>query len=334
MFMSEAEGREYLNRAASIGVRWVREDFGWSWIESKGKGQADWTIPDGVMRNASVLGVNVLAMVGYSPAWANGGRDDKYPPINPRDYADFAAAVANRYGQGGTFWAANPTLSPRPIGAIEIWNEPWHHLFWKPEPDVAAYAAMVRAAAPAIKAGHPEIKVLISGDLHFGYSDGRDYTGGTNRHWEHGWLANLLKQDVAGSSVDAYSVHPYSESRGPYQTTIPGFSDQRYAQQWLYQKVLLIRDMAQSAGKFKPLWSTEFGWTTMGDVDEASQATFTRDALVRAVTEWSSFVERSFIYVLERPQNGSRDGAYSLLRDDLSPKPGWMSLQQLMGSGT
>ena len=334
MFMSEAEGREYLNRAASIGVRWVREDFGWSWIESKGKGQADWTIPDGVMRNASVLGVNVLAMVGYSPAWANGGRDDKYPPINPRDYADFAAAVANRYGQGGTFWAANPTLSPRPIGAIEIWNEPWHHLFWKPEPDVAAYAAMVRAAAPAIKAGHPEIKVLISGDLHFAYSDGRDYTGGTNRHWEHGWLANLLKQDVAGSSVDAYSVHPYAESRGPNLTNIPGWNDPAYAQQWLYQKVLLIRDMARNAGKAKPLWSTEFGWSTRGDVDEATQATFTHDALVRAVTEWSSFVERSFIYVLERPHNDTRDGAYNLLRNDLSPKPGWTSLQKLMATGS
>jgi hypothetical protein len=88
--------------------------------------------------------------------------------------------------------------------------------------------------------------------------------------------------------------------------------------------------MTKSAGKFKPIWSTEFGWSTSGDVDAATQAKYTTGALRRAVDEWSGFVERSFLYVLERPHNGDRDGGYNLLWDDLSPKPAWTDLSALL----
>jgi hypothetical protein len=333
--MGAADGYSLLQRAAGIGATWIREDFGWSWIEGRGKGQFDWTATDRVMTNASMLGINVVAVVGYAPAWANGGHaDDKYPPLNPRDYADFAVAVVNRYGKKGSFWAAHPRLEPRPLAAIELWNEPWLWTFWKPEPDAARYAALVRAAAPAVKAVHSEITVLMSGDLQLGYSDSRDYTNGTHRNWEYGFLAQLLKQDFASSSVDGYAVHPYSQKFGPYQSTISWFADQRFAQQWLYQKLVLTRDMVKAAGRFKPLWNTEFGWTTNGDVDEATQARYLHDALKRAVEEWGSFVERNFVYVLEKPHNGDRDGGYNLFHDDMTPKPAWTTLQKLIsGNG-
>jgi hypothetical protein len=329
-YMDEGEGHALLARASGIGVRWIREDFPWSVIEGRGKGQFDWSVPDRVMRNAARLGINVVAMAGYTPGWANGGRDDKYPPSNPRDYGDFVAAVANRYGKNGAFWSANPELTQRPLAAIELWNEPWLWAFWKPEPDPAAYAALVRAAAPAIKSVHREIKVLICGDLQLGYADSRDYTSGTKRNWEHGFLARLLKHDFASRSVDAYAVHPYSQKFGPYQATISWFADQTFAQQWLYQKLVLTRDMLRAADRFKPLWNTEFGWSTTGDVDEATQAQYLEGALNRAVKEWDSFVERSFIYVLEKPHNGDRDGGYNLFRDDMTPKPAWLAVQRLL----
>jgi hypothetical protein len=156
------------------------------------------------MTNASKLGGDVVAIAGYSPGWASGHSDsDKYPPLNPTDYANFAAAIANRYGTHGSFWAANPGLTPRPLRAIEIWNEPWHSGFWKPNPDPAAYAALVRTAAPAIKAVDPSIQVLISGDLHFGWADGKANS------WLDGWLAVLLRQDLGMGSIDGWSVHPY-----------------------------------------------------------------------------------------------------------------------------
>ena len=329
-YLSKSSGRALLSRARSIGVRWIREEFAWSIIERRGKGKFDWSVPDNVMRNAARLKINVVAMAGYAPPWANGGRDDKFPPTNVKDYADFVAAVAKRYGKGGRFWSAHRDLPQRPLAAIEIWNEPWLWTFWKPEPDPAQYAALVRAAAPAIKAARRSIKVLISGDLHLGYPDARDYTAGTHRNWEHGFLARLLKHDLALDSVDAYSVHPYSQKFGPFEATISSFADQTFAQQWLYQKLVLIRDMLRTAGKFKPLWNTELGWSTSGDVDEPTQAEYLEGALKRAVEEWGDFVERSFIFVLARPNNTHYAGGYNLLRDDMTPKPAWHTVRRLL----
>ena len=52
-----------------------------------------------------------------------------------------------------------------------------------------------------------------------------------------------------------------------------------------------------------------------------------------SVCRWvanKSFVERSFIYVLERPHNGDRDGGYNLLWDDLTAKPAWDAVSTLL----
>jgi hypothetical protein len=302
-------------------------------IEPKRKGRFDWRRTDRLMRAASRARFNVVAVLGYAPAWANGGHsDDKYPPLNPRDYAEAAAAVAHRYGKSGRFWKENRRLVRRPLKAIELWNEPWQWGFWKPQPDVAAYAELVRLAALAVKAQHPEIKLLVSVDLQMGYSDGRDYANGTHRNWEYGFLARLLQRDFGFASIDGYAVHPYSQRFGPYQTEIPGYADQQEAQQWLYQKVLLIRDVLTKANRMKPLWSTELGWSTNGDVDERTQALYVRGALERAVQEWPGFIARSFLYVLERPHNGDYAGAYNLLHDDQSPKEAWTSLKQLLAT--
>jgi beta-mannanase len=324
--MPPADDYAYKQRATAAGVHWFREDFAWSALEPQ-KGRYNWAPTDRLMTNASKLGADIMAIVAYSPGWASGHvESDKYPPKDSADYARFAAAVASRYGRGGTFWSQNPALAPRPLQAIEIWNEPWLWGFWRPNPDPQAYAALVRAAAPAIKAAAPQMKVILSGDLHVGFADGRANS------WLNGWLAQLLRQDLPMASLDGWAVHPYCGDRGPYQTTIQGFADQTYAQQWLYQQLLLVRDMTTAAGKFKPIWSTEVGWSTAGDVDEATQAAYVRDAVKRAVGEWSSFVARSFVYVLEKPHNGDRDGGYSLLRDDGSPKPAWTALQAFIRS--
>lgn len=332
IWLPAAQQYRYLERARLGGVRWIREDFAWSAIEPR-SGSFRWGRADALMRTASRLHLNVVGMLGFSPAWASGHEDDKYPPRNMADYARFAVAVASRYGQDGSFWRRNPRLRPAPIRAIEIWNEPWVADFWKPGPDVVSYAAMVRAAAPAIKRVSPEIKVLVSADLRY-QADGRP------SNWLEGWLHDLLLRDYALGSVDGYTVHPYSEDRGPYQTSIDGFSDQAYAQQWLFQQVLVVRDMLASAGKLKPLWLTEFGWSTgvsrgesTPQTTEAVQASYVRDALRRSVGEWRSFVARSFVYVWQEPKDAGVLEGYALLRSDGSAKPAWKAVKRLIATG-
>jgi hypothetical protein len=315
VWLPAGEGSAYLQRAREAGITWVREDFAWSAIEHE-RGHFDWRRTDALMRNAARVGIKVLALVAWSPAWASGHADsDKYAPRNPADYARFVRAVALRYGAGGTFWSSTPRLRRQPLTAIEIWNEPWHAHFWRPAPDPAAYARLVRLAARAIKAVHPEIDVLASGDIFQLAEDGSD--PGAD------WLQPLLAADPSlwkGGLVDAWSVHTYCQRLSPWDTTAPI--------RVRFDRVELTRSLTVSAGAPLPIWITELGWSTGPDrpdaVSEELQAQYEYGALRRATDEWRSFVVRSFIYTFGPP---SREQDYNLLRPDGSPRPAWAALK-------
>ncbi|HZS16053.1 MAG TPA: hypothetical protein VFC09_15795 [Candidatus Dormibacteraeota bacterium] len=81
--------------------------------------------------------------------------------------------MARRYGTGGDFWRANPTLTSLPVQTYEIWNEEnWG--FWQDYPRCethtvgvdqgpARYADMFMDARAAILAADPAAKVMVGG---------------------------------------------------------------------------------------------------------------------------------------------------------------------------
>jgi hypothetical protein len=164
-----------LKRARRSGLTWVREDFAWGAFERR-PGVWDWSIGDTFMRNLSRAGLDVLPVIAYSPGWAASGPTIYHPPRNFGAYANFCKQLARRYGVGGTFWAKNPGLAPRPLRSMEIWNEPWHESYWRPQPDPAAYARLVRASAVAVRSVDPDIKILASADI-FQYVTGKTGSG-------------------------------------------------------------------------------------------------------------------------------------------------------------
>ena len=173
-----------------------------------------------------------------------------------------------------------------------------------------------------MKAVRTDVKILVAADWNEGRTDGAP-TEGT-------WFPRLLANDTAlyqGALVDAYTVHLYCEGRSPADTTTK--------QLWRYDRVFLSRNAAAAKGAVKPFWTTELGWSTNGDVDEATQASYMRSALKIAVESWGpSVVERSFIYTLERPHNSDRVGAYNMIRDDGSFKPAWAAVSDLILNGS
>ena len=188
VWLQPAEGYSYLQRARDGGVRWIREDFRWSAIEPV-RGQFSWARTDALMRNASLLGIHVLAVASYAPGWASGhDESDAYPPLRPADYATFVRAVADRYAPGGTFWRLHPRLAPSPLTAIELWNEPWLVDSWRSGPNPGAYARLVRAAATLVKSAHPRITLLAAGDV---------------AEENPGWLRGLLQADI-----DLWKIEP------------------------------------------------------------------------------------------------------------------------------
>jgi len=284
VWLPPAGGYHYFSRACAGGIRWIREDFTWSEVQPV-PGRFAWTRTDALMRNAALLGIHVFAIATYAPAWATGHwESNKYPPRRPEDYAAFVRAVADRYATGGTFWRVHPRLRPSPVGAIELWNEPWLTEFWLSGPDAPRYARLVRAAATAVKKRHPEITLLVSADV-------PDESEGVGRDW----FKSLLTADPKlwrSPLIGAWSVHLYAHNLSPRDKTAP--------QRSRFDRLLLTRSLARSAGADKPMWITELGWRTDSDspdaVSEQTQALYVRDALVRAGTEWGSFVTRSFVF--------------------------------------
>lgn len=325
LWFSEADAKAHYARLAAGGLTWVREDFRWDLVEPS-NGTWSWSKTDAVMAGAAAAGVDVLAILGYSAKWASsdpsGAGDIHYPPKDNADYADYARAVVQRYGPGGTFWAARPDLPVRPLTAVELWNEPWGWWFWKSGVDPVRYAAMARAAATAVKAVQPQVKVLLSADLLQVRTDGKVVP----------WFDHVLAADpgLAGY-IDAYSVHPY-----PYPRQQGPMVDNADAR-WDFKRVELINQVAVARGVQRPLWITEVGWSTANTADsvtESQQATFMTQAISRAAT-WS-FIDKVFIYTAtqDRPDMTDREAHYGMRRADGSWKPSWTAVTNLVGGST
>jgi polysaccharide biosynthesis protein PslG len=309
-----AEQLRYLRRARNAGLTWVREDFPWGAFEQR-PGVWDWRVGDRYMRNLSRTGIDVLPVIAYSPQWAASGPTIYHPPRNFAAYANFCRRLARRYGPGGTFWSQNPGLVPRPIQALEIWNEPWHEGFWRPRPNPRAYARLVRASAEAVEAVAPEVKIIAAAD-HAQYVTGKSLD----------WFEPLLRADPAlfRELVDAYSVHLYIESRSPRDAVTP--------QRFRFDRALLTRDLAARARASHPLWITEFGWSTFrgheDSVSERLQARYVREALQVAHVEWGGLVERSFLFYWGKGR-GDYLGGFGILRPDGTRKPVFNTLRTL-----
>jgi hypothetical protein len=151
LFWKEEIADRDLQLVQDAGFNWVKQEFAWREIEGAGKGVFDWSRTDRVMDQIDAHGLKVIARLGVQPQWAGGGYPEIGPPNNMQDFADFAAAVAQRY-KGR-------------IDAYQIWNEPNLAREWgNRPPNAAEYTQMLKSAYEAIKAVDP-FPVIISAGL-------------------------------------------------------------------------------------------------------------------------------------------------------------------------
>jgi hypothetical protein len=283
------------------------------------------------MTAASQTGMQVLGILDYSAPWASsdptGNGSIFYPPVHDSDFATYAGAVAARYGTNGSFWAQNPQLTRDPLAAVQVWGEPYGSWRWMPGPDPSAYAALVRATAPAVHAADPRMQVLMSGDL----------DSWNNNAEPHGqpWLARLLavSPGIAGV-VNGLTVDPYPTPRnlGPYgSSAAPGQS---------FAEVPQIRQTETAAGVKLPIWITEIGWSTAPStqyaVSDATQATYMRQAIQLAVNVWGGYVSHIFVFGWYRSNDAVGDWEDNLgfLGPTGAPKPAWAAITRLLGGSS
>ncbi len=155
---------------------WVRVFIGWDGIEPQ----------QGVYNTAEIqnyqkffaalpAGTKIDVDVEGSPPWAaDGSNNPATAPANDANYAGFVNYLVNAFHGRVTAW--------------EIWNEEDNSGWWNGTP--GGYAALLKAAYPAIKSADPKATVLVGG-----------LTG------NDGAYLSQLYADGAKGSFDAVGVH-------------------------------------------------------------------------------------------------------------------------------
>lgn len=262
----------YVSLISAGGANSFRDDFPWVSVEPE-QGTFDWSSTDAIVTQAAKHGLHVLMIADETPAWASGAsttQPDWYwlPPSNPADYGTFTGALAARYGPGGTFWAANPSLPVVLPAGIELWNEENTSGFWGDEkPSPATYTSMVQAAYTAVKQVDPSMTVVLGGLAPAGgYDDvlcnGKHGSGHNAQAWNPVNYLQALYADGAGGSFDAVGWHPYNFFGGATAKRMLAYHLCSAWSQMASTPVSARSLMTANGDSSKAIWATETGAPT------------------------------------------------------------------------
>jgi polysaccharide biosynthesis protein PslG len=214
--------------ARKLHANVVRAGVPWSAFQPLGPNSIDpraLAYTDRLVGDAAAAGIRVIVIADSTPCWASSAPAsllracvprgsspaNAWPPANPADYAAFVAYLARRYGTHV---------------AIEVWNEPdqANELYFAGPNKAARYAAILRAAYPAVKHANPAVQVLAGSLV------------GSN-----GIFLRLLYAAGIKGNYDGLAVHYYDLTLASLRS---------------------IHEVQLANGDPQPLWLDEFGWSS------------------------------------------------------------------------
>ena len=314
-------------KMTAAGIESMRVWLSWAQIEPN-QGVLDWSVADATVAANAKAGLTTLPFLFGTPAWAarlDGWSCDLDSCISmaPRsdttrkEFGEFAAAVARRYGPGGTFWREHRELDPAPIEVWQIWNEPNLSSFYGPSVDPVGYGALVQAVAPQIRAVDPDAEIVLGG-LTGTKSNEKRMSSAT-------FLNELYTVPNVAAAFDGIAVHPYNRK-------VRGALDQ----------VETVRDIAYAHGDYAGLWVTEFGWASAGKrrwglvkspAGQARLLTLALDQLEANAEAWD--IRAAYVYAWRDTDRGAGVCGWcpwSGLLDRLGrEKPAYTALQEFTG---
>jgi hypothetical protein len=303
---TDSDRAAVLDRLRRMGARWVRLDLAWAMLQPSGPGAYDmrWGVPfaDRVIAMAHRRGLKVLVMFWLTPGWANGYAGERTGPTDPRTYANAIRWASRR-------WA-------REVQGWEIWNEPNSGAFWTSE-DPVSYTRLLCRAYHAVKRGNPRARVVFGGV----------------QHNDVGWIRRAYDAGARGC-FDLMATHPYvGPSDAHPSVAVRG-------EMWEFPHVAAVRRLMLNRRDRKPIWVTEFGWSTHRDtgreapwergVTPATQARFSVAAL-RILAKDHRYVRKAFFYnEREKATSNPHQNGFGLLRRDLAAKPAYLALRDYL----
>ena len=269
---AEAESARALDAIEAGGFAWVRQRFSWADAAPEPAGSEpgvlDWSRLDALFEGVSDRPLELIAVLDDAPVWAGAPAQAGGP--DPALYAEWAGAVAERYGERITYY--------------QIWHNPNLGDNWGGRANAFEYADLLAQAAGAIRAADGDARIVL-GSLAPTSELGQ-------RNYAEDLFLEMLYEAGAAPSFDVVSVQPYGFDTGP--------DDRRVAQDVLnFSRPILVRQVMVERGEGdKAIWAANFGWNSMrqacwpggpsiwGTVGEADQASYTVAALERVEREW------------------------------------------------
>lgn len=322
----DEDGAAFNQRTADMvrqaGFRWIRFQVRWEALEPR-PGEWDFRPLDRVLPIYEAAGLSILASVVAAPEWV---RDPEGGIVkDPATFRDAMYRLASRY-RGR-------------IHAWEIWNEQnlAHELHGPVR--VEPYCALLRAGYEGVKAGDPDALVAFGGLTPTGVNDpniAMDDVAYLEAFYAFEGGACTRYFDVLGAHANATLNPPdtlWPENPGPG----PGWRDHP---SFYFRRVEQLRAVMERHGDTRPIWITEFGWTTANPapgyeygqyVSEEQQAEYLVRAFEIARTRWpwvtGMFVWNLNFVTIVDPED--EKGPWSVLNADWSPRPAYRALQAM-----
>lgn len=320
--------------AHDAGFRWLRQEFPWEDIEIHAKGDFEdrrhepyrsaWEKYDHIVELAEQYEMELIVRLSNPPAWtrASGNDPSTYaPPDDFADFADFARAVAERYGDRVRFY--------------QLWNEPNTALEWGNQPiSPERYTELLRLGAEAIRAADDDAVILAAA-----------LAATIDLQPEEPYKANNLNDLLflqrmydagAADYFDIVSVQGYGLWSGP--------TDRRMNPRVMnISRPRFVRDlMVQNGDAEKPIWIAEMNWNasptdwdaTFGHVTLAQQATYLPLAFER-IEEWP-WMGVAAVWFLKRATDQEEIDRnpkthFRLLKPDFTPLPVYDAMRAYAG---
>jgi hypothetical protein len=315
---------EYMKAGGIETIRWPLE---WAGAQPTQNGPYLWGQLDRTLMVASRHGLRVLPFIVGTPPWISSSSLTLplTSPMARQEWQRFLEAAAKRYGPGGEFWTEHapggsshepPITTPMPITEWQIWNEANFFYFSNPATP-QAYARLLRISAPAIKAGDPEAKVILSGLF------GQPGVNGRGNLPAAAFLRKLYRVPGIKKDFDGVALHPYAGSV------------------WeLEQMVNEFHDVTVENEDPVPLYITEMGWGSQDDPNVVSfergykgQATSLRQAYRFLLANRARLNLKSVYWFSWKDIPGSCDYCDSVGLfgggEGFNPKPAWYALVSL-----
>jgi streptogramin lyase len=268
----------YANRYHPLLVEskahWIRTDLIWAGVEpyNVGPAQFNWNGADRAVGAATDGCFNLVLTIMSNPTWAATHSAGPIDKVGLEEFTQFIGAVVERYDGDGI---ADAPGSPV-VHYFELYNEPdaaWGY-------HGRAYAEMLAAVYPVVKAANPRAQVVFGGIAYDGFV-------------EHGgWFVRTFLDDVLAAGGGAYfdymNFHYYPAFAASWTTTKgPG----------LKEKVEAVRAKLKEYGVEKPMMITETGWSNIRQGTDEIQSRYVVELFTQSiaadvrVTFWWTLVD-------------------------------------------